>query len=68
VFDPVEGLHYPGSTGDFLAWFSSDVDCLDYLSWLRWPLGSTDEGPSGGMIATNVQVRAVRPSGNRESA
>jgi len=31
VFDPVEGLHYPGSTGDFLAWFRSDVDCLDYL-------------------------------------
>src|SRR5262245_48634108 len=39
VFDPVEGLHYPGSTGDFLAWFRFDVDCLDYLSWLRWPNG-----------------------------
>lgn len=39
LFDPVEGLHYPGSTGDFLAWFRSDVDCLDYLLWLRWPDG-----------------------------
>ena len=37
--DPVGGLHYPGSTGDFLAWFHSDVDCLDYLTWLRWPDG-----------------------------
>ncbi len=33
------GLHYPGSTGDFLAWFQSDADCLDYLEWLRWPRG-----------------------------
>jgi len=39
VSDPVEGVHYPASTGDFLAWFRSDVDCLDYLSWLRWPNG-----------------------------
>jgi hypothetical protein len=37
LFDPQEGVHYPGSTGDFLAWFSTDVDCLDYLTWLRWP-------------------------------
>jgi hypothetical protein len=49
--DPVEGLHYPASTGDFLARFRSDVDCLDYLCWLRWPDGfvcptcdSTDGG------------------------
>ena len=51
VFDPVEGLHYPGSTGDFLAWFRSDVDCLDYLSWLRWPNGfvcPTCESTDGG--------------------
>ena len=51
VFDPVEGLHYPGSTGDFLAWFSADVDCLDYLSWLRWPNGfvcPTCESAEGG--------------------
>jgi transposase-like protein len=51
LFDPVEGLHYPESTGDFLAWFRSDVDCLDYLSWLRWPDGfvcPTCESPEGG--------------------
>jgi transposase-like protein len=51
VFDPLEGLHYPGSTGDFLAWFRSDVDCLDYLSWLRWPNGfvcPTCESAEGG--------------------
>jgi transposase-like protein len=36
---PLEGMHYPRSTGDFLAWFGSDVDCLDYLEWLRWPDG-----------------------------
>jgi hypothetical protein len=36
---PSAGLRYPGSTGDFLAWFGSDVDCLDYLEWLRWPDG-----------------------------
>ena len=51
VFDPVEGVHYPGSTGDFLAWFSRDVDCLDYLAWLRWPNGfvcPTCESTEGG--------------------
>lgn len=35
----VSGVDYPGSTGEFLAWFSSDEDCLDYLDWLRWPDG-----------------------------
>ena len=25
--------------GEFRAWFGSDVDCLDYLEWLRWPTG-----------------------------
>jgi hypothetical protein len=33
------GLHYPAATGEFLAWFSTDADCLDYLEWLRWPSG-----------------------------
>jgi transposase-like protein len=33
------GRHYPGSTGDLLAWFPTDADCLDYLEWLRWPDG-----------------------------
>jgi transposase-like protein len=35
----VAGLHYPAATGEFLAWFSTDADCLDYLEWLRWPAG-----------------------------
>lgn len=39
VGQPLAGLHYPRSTGEFLAWFGSDVDCLDYLEWLRWPAG-----------------------------
>jgi transposase-like protein len=25
--------------GEFQAWFRSDADCLDYLEWLRWPVG-----------------------------
>ena len=36
---PTVGIHYPKSTGEFLAWFVSDADCLDYLEWLRWPDG-----------------------------
>jgi transposase-like protein len=36
---PRAGAHYPGSTGEFLAWFRTDEDCLDYLEWLRWPGG-----------------------------
>ena len=36
---PRAGVHYPASTGDFHAWFSTDADCLDYLEWLRWPDG-----------------------------
>lgn len=30
---------YPGSRGEFQAWFWTDADCLDYLEWLRWPGG-----------------------------
>ena len=33
------GRHYPRSTGEFQAWFTSDADCRDYLDWLRWPDG-----------------------------
>jgi transposase-like protein len=33
------GRHYPASTGEVMAWFSTDADCLDYLEWLRWPAG-----------------------------
>src|SRR6266704_3076982 len=47
---PLDGLHYPRSTGEFLAWFGSDVDCRDYLEWLRWPDGFVCPrcGKSGG--------------------
>jgi transposase-like protein len=38
---PVAGAHYPRTTGEFLAWFGTDADCLDYLEWLRWPDGFT---------------------------
>ena len=36
---PRAGVHYPRSVGEFNAWFRTDVDCLDYLEWLRWPAG-----------------------------
>jgi hypothetical protein len=32
------------SMGEFVAWFGTDEDCLDYLDyleWLRWPEGFT---------------------------
>ncbi len=47
---PKAGLHYPASTGDLLAWFPTDADCLDYLEWLRWPDGFVcpDCGHPGG--------------------
>ena len=36
---PLAGARYPRSLGEFQAWFRTDADCLDYLSWLRWPSG-----------------------------
>ena len=30
---PRAGKHYPGSVGEFQAWFRTDADCLDYLEW-----------------------------------
>jgi len=36
---PRAGTHYPGSAGDFHAWFTTDADCVDFLEWLRWPDG-----------------------------
>ena len=38
---PRAGTHYPTSLGEFQSWFRSDADCLDYLEWLRWPVGFT---------------------------
>ena len=49
--DPKAGLHYPKETADFLAWFRYDVDCRDYLDWLRWPDGfvcTVDDCNGGG--------------------
>jgi len=39
VEHPRAGIDYPGSAGEFQAWFRTDADCLDYLEWLRWPAG-----------------------------
>src|SRR3954467_8304845 len=52
VEGPVAGLHYPTATGEFMAWFSTDADCLDYLEWLRWPSGDASgyHGPGFGGV------------------
>jgi Transposase zinc-ribbon domain len=44
---PRLGTDYPGSTGEFQAWFRTDEDCLDYLEWLRWPDGWRCAGCAG---------------------
>ena len=36
---PVRGRDYPGSYGELLSWFGDDVECRDFLDWLRWPDG-----------------------------
>ena len=36
---PVAHRHYPANLAEFVAWFSTDEDCRDYLRWLRWPDG-----------------------------
>jgi len=36
---PGAGVHYPRSLGELQSWFAADADCLDYLTWLRWPDG-----------------------------
>ncbi|MGH7745806.1 MAG: IS1595 family transposase [Candidatus Dormibacteria bacterium] len=43
-------MHYPTATGELMAWFRADADCLDYLEWLRWPEGFVcpDCGHHGG--------------------
>jgi len=37
----VAGIDYPNSTGELLAWFATDADCLE---WLRWPDGFVCQG------------------------
>ena len=56
---PVAGAHYPRSTGEFLSWFSTDDDCLDYLEWLRWPGGFVcpDCGHAGGWRLGDGRVK-----------
>src|SRR5665647_1392140 len=39
VEHPRADVRYPRSVGELQAWFPTDVDCLDYLEWLRWPAG-----------------------------
>jgi hypothetical protein len=29
------GVHYPSSEREFRSWFQTDLDCLDYIDWLR---------------------------------
>src|SRR5271165_3708373 len=56
---PVAGAHYPRSTGEFLSWFGTDDDCLDYLEWLRWPGGFAcpDCGHAGGWRLGDGRVK-----------
>ena len=30
---------YPRTFEEFLDWFSSEADCVEYLEWIRWPQG-----------------------------
>ena len=63
--DPGAGAHYPRSTGEFLAWFGTDEDCLDYLEWLRWPDGFACPlavMPAGGGWPTAGSSAAARPA------
>ena len=39
VPQPQASKDYPRSYGEFRAWFPDDGACLDYLDWLRWPMG-----------------------------
>ncbi len=56
------GVHYPRSLGEFQAWFATDVDCLDYLEWLRWPDGFICPhcGSPGGWRVADGSYKCVR--------
>jgi len=62
---PVAGRHYPTSTGELLAWFGTDADCLDYLEWLRWPEGFECAGCGhlGGWLLGDGRYRCARCRG-----
>ncbi|AOU97705.1 hypothetical protein BI364_06795 [Acidihalobacter yilgarnensis] len=36
---PKAGVDYPRNYAEFMAWFSDDAACLDYLDWIRWKDG-----------------------------
>lgn len=58
---PRAGTHYPGSTGDFHAWFTTDADCVDYLEWLRWPegFGCSECGQCGGWRLGDGRIECI---------
>jgi transposase-like protein len=48
LLDPCAGKDYPRNYADFLSWFPDDDACLDYLDWLRWPMGFSCPNCPGG--------------------
>jgi transposase-like protein len=36
---PVGGRDFPRTSTEIKQWFPTQVECLDYLEWLRWPDG-----------------------------
>lgn len=56
------GHDFPRSMGEFLAWFATDANCRDYLTWLRWPDGFVcDEcGDAGSWETTGGSAPAAR--------
>ena len=57
----VAGKHYPRSVGELRSWFPTDVDCLDYLEWLRWPEGfvCSECGHRGGWRLGDGRIRCA---------
>ncbi len=57
--DPRAGKHYPRSVGELQAWFRIDADCLDYLEWLRWPVGFVCPacGEAGGWRLADARLK-----------
>lgn len=55
------GIDFPGSDGEFRAWFATDADCLDYLAWLRWPDGFTCPkcGARGGWVVADGRFKCA---------
>jgi len=51
---PVCGVNYPGTFQEFDKWFSTEEDCLTYISKLRWPQGFSC--PSCGLFEVNPSI------------